>query len=206
MRVESLVRIAVMILFASTCAYGQTLDVPGVTLKPVEQGVADTDPLSISLRVLRPDPRYSTNFERLYEARLDPRIYGPELANQRYYVRFAGGVAAVFPQSEYVMFKGTKYAKIPPGTVYSIGGPLAQLMGAPRFADKSEPARVNASQYASLDARKTIDRRAASTKVNNAAQPTRQQTQRERSITPVRSIFSDDEYRKSRLDALLKTS
>lgn len=206
MRVASFIGIAIAFVLASTSVRGQTLDVPGVTLKPVEQGVADADPLSVSLRVLRPDMRYSTNFERLYEARLDPRIYGPDLANQKYYVRFAGGVAAVFPQSEYIMFKGNKYAKIPPGTVYSIGGPLAQLMGAPRFEREEAPRRINASQYASLDARKTIDRRAPSTKVDHARQPARHRIEREKSITPSRSIFNDDEYRKSRLEALLKTS
>ena len=63
------------------------------TLKPVDPGVADVDPLGTSTRILPKDLRQPANFDRVYEV---------ELNGKRFFVRAHGGVYAVFPRSDYV--------------------------------------------------------------------------------------------------------
>jgi hypothetical protein len=191
--------------FTPSLAHAQTLSMRGITLTPIEQGIDDADPLAVSLRVLRPDYRLSTNFERIYEARLDPRVFGPQLAanaDQTFLVRFAGGVAAVFPKSEYVKYRGLNYAKVPPGTVFSIGGPIERLMGEPNFDSLPKLDAAPSAQFVNRSARLPApDSTSASTATASARNSTSEPQLRLARPTE-RSIFADEVYRHDRLDAL----
>ncbi|MFZ4574306.1 MAG: hypothetical protein ACOYN0_07895 [Phycisphaerales bacterium] len=193
--------VVLLIAWAGSTAWAQQQTIRGVILTPVEQGVGDTDRLSVSLRVLRPDARMSTNFERVYEARLDPRVFGPQLAagaDQRFFVRFAGGVAAVFPQSQYVNYKGKTYAAIPPGTVYSVGGPIETLLGAPNFDSLARQRTAQSAQYVDRSARLPAG---GAMHPEPKSDPLAKQA---RDPTPIaRSIFVDELYRHDRLDVLM---
>lgn len=83
--------------------------------RPVEQGVADVDPLAESLRVVPHSLRHDSNFEHVY--RLDGAgDFGP-------FYRRAGGIYAVFPRSEYYLTRRGVVAPVPPGTIYYLGKP-----------------------------------------------------------------------------------
>jgi len=165
MRLKDLQSLAAATLVAM-CAHtglAQDLLMRGLRLTPIEQGVDDADPLATNLRMVRQDYRLSTNFERLYEARIDRGPFGAHLAGDReqtVLVRFAGGLAAVFPRSEYVRYGAYTFAAIPTGTKYSIGGAIEKLLNPGGFAvvDQVRPAgfidrsarmpRTLAAQYA----------------------------------------------------------
>jgi hypothetical protein len=82
------------------------------TLRPVDPGVADVDPLGTTGRVLPTDLRQPANFDRVYEVELD---------GKRFFVRAHGGVYAVFPRSDYVQTRGGVVPIVPAGTVYHLG-------------------------------------------------------------------------------------
>lgn len=91
--------------------------------RPVEQGVADRDLLSTSLRLEPIDQRAPTRFERVYRLE-DVMRRGEAFGGGRRvsgFVRFDAGIAAVFPRSEYTEFDGGLIAEVPPGTVFHIG-------------------------------------------------------------------------------------
>lgn len=91
--------------------------------RPVEQGVADRDLLSTSLRLEPIDQRTPTHFERVYRLE-DVMRRGEAFGGVRRasgFVRFDAGIAAVFPRSEYTEFAGGQIAEVPPGTVFHIG-------------------------------------------------------------------------------------
>ena len=186
-------------------AAGQILSMRGVTLTPIEQGIDDADPLAVSLRVLRPDYRLSTNFERIYEARLDPKVFGPQLAanaDQTFLVRFAGGVAAVFPKSEYVKYRGLNYAMVPPGTVFSIGGPIERLMGAPNFDSLPKLDTAVSAQFVDRSARLPAPDSTSASTTSTSARTNPPEPQLRLARPTERSIFADEVYRRDRLDAL----
>lgn len=196
-----------VIALHSRAAMAQSLSMRGVTLTPVEQGVADADPLSVSLRVLRPDYRLSTNFERVYEARLDPKVFGAHMgarADQTFFVRFAGGVAAVFPKSEYVQFRDGKLAAVPPGTVYSVGGPIERLLGAPSYDLMTRENSPRSAQAVDLSARMPATAAPVARDARAGSPVARQRREVHRSEPVARSIFEDEAYRCSRLDALVE--
>lgn len=83
--------------------------------QPIEQGVADVDPLRRSFRVINPDLRMDVGFEGLY------RLDESDAASPFY--RRAGGVYAVFPQSVYFETRQGLIVDIPPGTVFHFGKP-----------------------------------------------------------------------------------
>lgn len=91
--------------------------IPGVPplLQRVEQGVADIGPLSDTLREMdfQIDLRNPVGFSNVY------RVPGrPDLL-----MRSSGAVYAVFPQSVYVQTEEGIAAKVPAGTIFSIGMP-----------------------------------------------------------------------------------
>ncbi len=83
--------------------------------QPIEQGVADVDPLRRSFRVINPDLRMDVGFEGLY------RLDESDAASPFY--RRAGGLYAVFPQSVYFETRQGVIVDIPPGTVFHFGKP-----------------------------------------------------------------------------------
>ncbi|MCA9282497.1 MAG: hypothetical protein H6812_13850 [Phycisphaeraceae bacterium] len=83
--------------------------------QPVQQGVADVDPLLESLRTYSPSLRQDNNYQHVYILdRNDP--------NSPFFRR-AGGLYAVFPRSEYVLTSDGVVAAVPPGTVFHFGRP-----------------------------------------------------------------------------------
>ena len=79
----------------------------------IDQGIADRDPLSTSLRHLQPDLRQDLGFEHLY---VDPGDPGR-------FIRASGGMYAVSPRTDYVLTRQGVYAVVSPGTVFYIGAP-----------------------------------------------------------------------------------
>lgn len=94
-------------LLASPQELGEPLDLR----RPVDQGLADRNPLGRSLRSLPSPIDVGRSFGRLY---VDPRRPGRFLRRQ-------GGLAAVFPQSVYVGEGAAGVPIVPPGTVFEIG-------------------------------------------------------------------------------------
>jgi hypothetical protein len=99
--------------------------------RQVEQGVADTSPLSADLRVQPLELRYPFGFDTVYQGRLTDQ-YG---ASRDYFARRDGALTAVFPRSIYTeMGNGVRSVDVPPGTVYYIGDlppELADQAGGP---------------------------------------------------------------------------
>jgi hypothetical protein len=116
---EVLIRmLASVIALAAVVASATAQEVPpGLT--PVEQGVADVDPLSTSLRSLQVDLRIPAGFETVYHGAREDRF------GQRsgFFARISGGITAVFPLSRYSIVPGGIEPEVPAGTVYYLGDP-----------------------------------------------------------------------------------
>lgn len=97
-------------LSCSVLAHGQA-EIVGPM--PVDQGYGDVSPLQTSQRVLQPSRRLETAFEGLYQ---HPGLDGK-------FFRQAGGIYAVFDQSDYVATRFGTVATVPAGTTYYIGAP-----------------------------------------------------------------------------------
>ncbi len=109
---QSAILLASVFLTASV-GFVQAADQPESQLELVDQGVTDRDELATSLRVLFDQPNAPTRFARLYQTPLAPGQL----------VRIDGGVAAVFPRSEYFLTrKQGEIPVVPAGTVFLIGG------------------------------------------------------------------------------------
>ncbi|MFI4855204.1 MAG: hypothetical protein ACIAQF_09560 [Phycisphaerales bacterium JB065] len=98
--------IATVLLALSPGALGQNA-------QPIDPGYADVGPLQISLRALPEVMRHDTAFEHVYQSPADP--------NQRY--RVAGGVYAVFNNSDYVATRNGSVAVYPADVRFYIGPP-----------------------------------------------------------------------------------
>lgn len=85
----------------------------------VDQGITDAGVLNRSLRMVPIDLRVDDAFQNVYEVKGNPRggIGGKQ------FMRSAGGLHAVFPQSEYVSTRGGVRPVTPAGVVFWIGEP-----------------------------------------------------------------------------------
>lgn len=98
-------------------------------LRAVEPGVGDIGPASRSLRVPSADLRVPRDFDRVFAA---------GSGDNQSLVRFDGGIAAVFPRSEYRRnARGGLSARIPAGTVFYIGA-LPDSLVSPALAPTRE--------------------------------------------------------------------
>lgn len=97
---------------------------PGPGLQPVEPGVADLGPLSLSQRVMPLDLRVSGGFEGVVRLEGGDRRGGSGRRGVRQFARIQGGIVAVFPRSVYERHGGMLVPVIPPGTVFHVGVPL----------------------------------------------------------------------------------
>jgi hypothetical protein len=88
------------------------------TLTPVDPGVGDYHPLSVSLRVIDPGLQVPTGFEQVYRV--------PGRADR--FMRIQGGVYAAFPASVYDEEQGRLLARVPPDTVFYIGEPAFEAI------------------------------------------------------------------------------
>lgn len=86
-----------------------------ITPAPVrlDPGYSDINSLQTSLRALPPVMRHDTAFEHIYQSPLDP--------NQRY--RVAGGIYAVFSDSDYIATPYGELPVYPAGVEFHIGPP-----------------------------------------------------------------------------------
>jgi hypothetical protein len=91
-----------------------------VSGKRVDQGITDAGPLNRSLRQVPMDLRVDDAFQGVYE--IAATKYGPVQ-----YMRSAGGLHAVFPQSEYENTRSGISPVTPAGVVYWIGEPPKPL-------------------------------------------------------------------------------
>ncbi len=101
------------VCFAATIARPTAADVTDMLL--IDQGVADYNPLTTSLRVIEPGLYQSSDFSQVVR-------HGDA------YMRSQGGLHAVFTQSTYSKSKQSKgiTPTVPPGTVFYIGQPPAE--------------------------------------------------------------------------------
>ena len=130
--------IAILALSLTSTVVGQSDD-----LRPLDQRVEDTSPLSRSLRTIERGLRAPTGVNQVY------RFPGQE----DLYMRIIGGIHAVFPQSAYSSGRNGPVPLIPAGTIFYIGLPD---LGPTGQADPSAPqddGRVGEDRYGRLNLR-----------------------------------------------------
>jgi|GEM_PF-1631253 len=162
-------------------------------LQPVEQGVADTGPLSANRRVVPLDLRVPSGFDRVYK-------FGQGSSSK--FARRSGGITAVFPRSTYIGSTSGLVALIPPGTVFYVGKLPDSLFGGGVAGLGSRPILkplmlVDTSAIDS--ARAPANRPADSRQGNRAVVPPGQV----RESTTAFSVFDDERFRTRRIEELL---
>jgi len=96
-------------------------------LRPIEQGVGDVGPASVSLRLLEPGLQVPSGFHSVYESPIDDRL-----------MRVNGALHALFPRSRYSSSKQGRMIDVPDGTVFSIGPPTRDSMPNPERVTAGE--------------------------------------------------------------------
>lgn len=112
---QSVTPLALLAVLAGT-ATAQPAQPSTPKVQKVDQGVADAGPLNRSLLQVPVDTRVDDSFRGVYEVRASK--HGPVQ-----YMRTAGGLHAVFPQSEYVNVSDGILPVTPAGVVFWIGEP-----------------------------------------------------------------------------------
>jgi hypothetical protein len=164
-----------------------------VELRPVQQGAADINPVSTSLRWQPLDLRQPANFDRVYRLSdvIDPATAPPGVFPQDGgFVRFDAGVSAVYPWSSYAHTRRGTFAEIPAGTVFHIGLQPARPGEFPT-ATLAPPNYVNLSANlaaSSLQVTQTGNQTGTQAGVPEAA---------------AASLWTDDAYRRKRVGALI---
>ncbi len=130
--------IAILVLCLSTPVLGQTGD-----LKPLDQTVEDTSPLSRSLRHVERGLREPSAFEQVY--RFSDR--------EDLLLRIDGGIYALFPQSMYTQGENGTLPVIPAGTVFHIGNPDQERFGQVDASTGQGEGRVGGDPYGRLNLR-----------------------------------------------------
>lgn len=188
--------ICVRIAAASLCGWlGATgvAQVDARALRPVDQGVADTGPLSANRRVVPLDLRVPAGFDRVYQ-------FGQGRSSK--FARVNGGLTAVFPRSTYNDRGFGTTVEIPPGTVFYVGklpdalfgGGVGGLGSGPT---PTSPSFVDTSAIAL--SRATLEQPSSGRVIHQAVGAT--------AANPrpgiVFSIFGDPEFRRRRIGGLL---
>ena len=182
------------------------------TLQPVEQGLADLGPLSISTRMLPLDLRQPQGFERVYRVPGSTRGLGALPSgptSDDYYARVNGAITAVFPRSDYVVTKSGIHPAIPGGTVFYIGNSplLAQpVADAPRDTPMYAAPSGVFLQTSTLAAPESeghpravfVDRR-----VRMNEDPSFRESARPGDTDHAENIFVDEQFRRFRVRQLL---
>lgn len=194
--------IAILVLCLSTPVLGQTGD-----LKPLDQTVEDTSPLSISLREIERGLREPSAFDQVYRVPNRDDLL----------MRIEGGIYAIFPQSVYAQGKNGTVPLIPAGTVFYIGYPDLERFSQVDASTGQGEGRVGDDPYGRINlkvdprrARQTGVRR---TKLGTSAVPFRglgrqrpervPQTARQ-SVAP--TIVTDADYRADRVRDLMQSA
>lgn len=172
---------------------------PASQPRPVEQGVADLNPLQVSPRLEPVDLRHPTGWERVYRLSGDARGGGDGL-----FARIDGGIAAVFPWSAYQSSRKGLRAEVPAGTTYYIGGVPEALLA--KRTSEPDASRQPAFNFVDLSARRPQPERPLSHAGTAAATSAREASrygERSAEAPAGPSIWSSESYRRSRIEALL---
>lgn len=159
--------------------------------QPVDQGFADTNPLSASTRVLQRDLRAPSGFDRVY------RLYGS--GSGEMYARASGGLTAVFPRSAYRSTSRGIVAEVPAGTVYYIGKLPNTLSGYDRSRSPGASGANRADSGVSVLLAPDRPASAFPIRPGETHTPTLD-TPRE---PPPNAIFASDETRRRRVESLM---
>lgn len=185
--------------------------------KPVDQGVADLDGLSRSLRVVETGLQHDQNFRNLYEVPGRPDLL----------MRRSGSTVIVFPRSAYIKTRDGTFPIIPAGATFYIGslpqsvtGPGGETGALPSGAlSKLEPPRAysplrHAGQVSGrLDLRTPLPPAGAPAPIAapppeappDQAEPPAQ-TQTQPMSAPPPTVFTNETYRKLRMAEILSTA
>lgn len=211
-------RVRAAVCVAAVLAAGAAAGAPQRTLARVDPNREDISPLRTSFRVLQPDLRAPSGFDQVYRvpgSTTGVRVpRGIERPQPDRFARVSGGLAAVFPASEYIQDrKGRVRTMIPAGTVFYIGGvpetaqePVVRRrspFAAQDMADTSTSNRVAMSAIEPLEGGQDAgahgrpgDRRF------EVARDDLRPTQR----TEVRNVLTNERYRQARTRALLSAA
>ena len=195
--------IATLVLCLSTPVLGQTGD-----LKPLDQTVEDTSPLSISLRQIERGLREPSAFDQVYRVPNRDDLL----------MRIEGGIYAIFPQSVYTRGKNGTLPLIPAGTVFYIGYPDLERLGHVDASTRQADDGVGDDPYADSPHLRRDPRRARQTGVRRIKLGTstipfpglgRQRPERvpetaRRSVAP--TIVTDADYRADRVRDLMQSA
>ncbi|MCP3905599.1 MAG: hypothetical protein GY715_18385 [Planctomycetes bacterium] len=166
-----------VVLAAAPAAWGQ------MPLEPVDEAVADMDPLATSTRVAPGDQRLPIGFMRLYRV--------PD--RDDLLMRVNGGLYAVFPRSLYAQSRFGQVPLIPNDTVFHIGPTTVETL-----ADGTPDA--GAEHRAEHRVERRVDRSVAG--VIPATSPPASTVQRPPPSGPT-TIVNDSVYRARRVRALM---
>jgi hypothetical protein len=157
----------------------------GQELERIEDGTSDVSPLDASTRIVPLDLRQSNDFTSIFE------IKG---GGESKFVRFAGGLAAVFPRSVYLPTRDGVLPDIPPDTTFYIGGLPDDLVedaggrfvrGNPYYVDYGRGGRVSMR----------VDERAHAPDADVSGTGMKP--------VPFASVWEGDEHRRRRVSQLL---
>ena len=135
--------LAILFLGLTSTVAGQSDD-----LRPLDQRVEDTSPLSRSLRSVERGLSAPTGFQQIY------RFPGEE----ELYMRVNGGIYALFPQSAYSPGANGPIPLIPAGTIFYIGQPELDRTGQAGPSTPQDEGRVGEDPYGRLNMRVYPDR------------------------------------------------
>ena len=181
-------------------------------LQPIEPGVADLNPLSASARFLPVDLRQPTGFERVFRvpgSSRGVRTLAAPSSDDRF-ARVSGALTAVFPRSDYFATKQGVRPGIPVNTIFYIGdSPLSALPAptiphelsanaAPNGVSLQLPPFLSAPASGPVQHADMRVRPADDLSFRENARPLRPDAP-----LPVANIFSDEQFRRSRVRALL---
>lgn len=174
----------IAIVAATTLAFGARAQITD-DFTPVDQTVADVSPLGASLQSLRPDFGPPQGFGRVYTH--------PDYPGK--FVRVDGAIVVEFAQSEYVETEDGLFVPLPEGAIFWIGGKPDYLK--PQRQLEADAVQSRYFVNARLDARAaTLDERAAAQRqAQRAAEPPTRPT-----------VWSDENYRRSRLQRWLNVA
>ncbi len=194
--------IAILVLCLSTTVLGQSGD-----LKPLDQTVEDTSPLSRSLRHIERGLREPSAFDQVYRV--------PD--RDDLLMRIEGGIYALFPQSIYTQGKNGTLPVIPAGTVFHIGYPDAERFGQVDASARQVEGRVGDDPYGRLNLRmeprrvgKTLARRTilgtSTVPFTGVSRPQPKEVSQTVHQSSASTIVTDADYRADRIRDLMQSA
>ena len=185
------------------------------TLQPVDPNVGDLNPLSASSRFLPTDLRQPTNFEKVFRVPGSSRGVGPLAPsgpNDRF-ARVSGAITAVFPRSEYIATKKGILPAIPVNTIFYIGD--SPLFAAPprdsphELSANAAPTGISLQLPTFLSGPSSAAAQPVDLRVRAFVDPAFGEITRPLrpdAPIPAANIFSDEQFRRARVRALLMSA